>query len=240
MFTLTENMRARQDPGFVQWLRAVGKGANFVGNIGEEDVDNMLSGGNLVNDIYSKLRRGAMSQAELMRYLSERCILAPKNEVCGKYNQEVSDALPGNYRYYRSFDAVAEDAGRQVLLVSEEVLNNLDMSCLPPHELALKLNSVVIMMRNINVPNGLVNGQRFLVSKMYDNCIQLTFLSGPRRGQKEFIHRVKLYSDEEEFGVKFSRHQFPLRLAYSLSINKAQGVFQWYFAKEFVDVGCTL
>lgn len=222
-FTLTENMRARQDPTFVTRLRSIGKGDGFLGNVGEEDMNGMLSRGNLVDEVYKKMLRGNLSRPQLLRYLAERCILSPLNKVCSAYNEEINEAIPGNFRYFHSIDAIAVDTANQGIDVPADVLNKVDVSGLPPHELALKVCSVVIMVRNLDVPNGLVNGQRFLVIKMCDNCLQLMFLSGARVGQTAFVHRVKLYADEQDYPVKFSRHQFPLRLAYALSINKSQG-----------------
>lgn len=218
-------MRARQDPAFITRLRSIGKGEGFLGNVGEEDVSGMLSSGKLVDEVYKQMLRGKLSRPQLLRYLAERCILSPLNKVCRAYNEEVNEAIPGNFRYYHSIDAVAVDTANQGIDVPADVLNNVDVSGLPPYELALKVCSVVIMIRNLDVPNGLVNGQRFLVTKMSDNCLQLMFLTGSRVGQTAFVHRVKLFSDDDDYPVKFSRHQFPLRLAYALSINKSQGLF---------------
>lgn len=153
------------------------------------------------------------------------------------YNEQINEAIPGNFRYYHSIDAVAVDTANQGIDVPADVLNKVDVSGLPPHELALKVCSVMIIIRNMDVPNGLVNGQRFLVTKMCDNCLQLMFLSGSRVGQTAFVHRVKLYSDDQDYPVKFSRHQFPLRLAYALSINKSQGNEHNSFDCE---IGCCL
>ncbi|KAH7709405.1 ATP-dependent DNA helicase PIF1 [Aphelenchoides avenae] len=115
------------------------------------------------------------------------------------YNEQINEAIPGNFRYYHSIDAVAVDTANQGIDVPADVLNKVDVSGLPPHELALKVCSVMIIIRNMDVPNGLVNGQRFLVTKMCDNCLQLMFLSGSRVGQTAFVHRVKLYSDDQDY-----------------------------------------
>lgn len=223
-------MRARHDPAFISRLRSIGKGEGFLGSVGEEDMSGMLSSGKLADEVYKKLLSGKLSRPQLLRYMAERCILSPLNKVCREYNERINEAIPGNFRYYHSIDAVAVDTANQGIDVPADVLNSVDVSGLPPHELALKVCSVVIMIRNLDVRNGMVNGQRFLVTKMCDNCIQLMFLSGFRVGQTAFVHRVKLYSDEEDYPVKFSRHQFPLRLAYALSINKSQGLSLRFYA----------
>ena len=47
-------------------------------------------------------------------------------------------------------------------------------------------------------------------------------LSGPQKGQTIFIPRMSLYPDEEEspFTFKNKRRQFPIKLAFSVTINK--------------------
>ena len=37
------------------------------------------------------------------------------------------------------------------------------------------------------------------------------------------IHRITLSSDEEGMSTKFTRHQFPIRPAFAMTINKSQG-----------------
>ena len=38
-----------------------------------------------------------------------------------------------------------------------------------------------------------------------------------------FIPRIMLETDEEEFGFKLQRQQFPTWLAFAMTINKSQG-----------------
>ncbi|KAF7284075.1 hypothetical protein GWI33_022692 [Rhynchophorus ferrugineus] len=52
-----------------------------------------------------------------------------------------------------------------------EFLNSLELFSLPPHNLKLKVGSVIIMLRNINQPR-LCKGTRLAVKKMMNNVIE--------------------------------------------------------------------
>ena len=50
----------------------------------------------------------------------------------------------------------------------------------------------------------------------------MRLLGKDNNGQHVFIPRIKIISNAET-GFYFSRHQFPVRLAFAMTINKAQG-----------------
>lgn len=101
-----------------------------------------------------------------------------------------------------------------------EFLNSLDISGLPPHSLALKVGVPIIMLRNLNPPR-LCNGTRLAVQHLRNNVIEATILTGPFRGENVLLPRIPMRPTDAP--VEFSRLQFPVRLAFAMSINKAQG-----------------
>jgi ATP-dependent DNA helicase PIF1 len=48
-------------------------------------------------------------------------------------------------------------------------------------------------------------------------------MKGPRIGQREFIPRMKLNPSDNTLPFEFIRKQFPLKIAYAITINKSQG-----------------
>ncbi|DAZ97436.1 TPA: hypothetical protein N0F65_009887 [Lagenidium giganteum] len=54
-------------------------------------------------------------------------------------------------------------------------------------------------------------------------CIHATILTGTDKGNRVFIPRVTLISDGKVLPFKLRRQQFPVQIAFSLTINKAQG-----------------
>jgi hypothetical protein len=57
-----------------------------------------------------------------------------------------------------------------------ELLNNINITGLPPHELHLKIGSPVILLRNLNSKMGLCNGTRLTVDKDNEQKLVFTYL----------------------------------------------------------------
>lgn len=66
------------------------------------------------------------------------------------------------------------------------------LSGLPPYTLALKTSAIVMLLRNLNATQGLLNGTRFIVRNMHDNCLDLEIITGDRVGQRVLVNRIDL------------------------------------------------
>ncbi|XP_046672570.1 ATP-dependent DNA helicase PIF6-like [Homalodisca vitripennis] len=91
---------------------------------------------------------------------------------------------------------------------------------MPSHQLLLKVGSPIMMLRNLRPPK-LCNGTRLTVKNLHPNIIEATILSGTSAGEDVFIPRIPLIPSDLPF--EFKRLQFPVRLAFAMTINKAQG-----------------
>jgi ATP-dependent DNA helicase PIF1 len=151
-------------------------------------------------------------------WLSERAILAPKNVQVNDINYLILEKLPGAVISYKSIDiALNED---DAVNYPVEFLNSLEPPGIPPHFLNLKVGSSIILLRNFNAPK-LCNGTRLAVKILMPNLIEATILTGKAKGEFVLIPRIPLIPTDMPFEFKWL--QFPVRLSFAMSINKAQG-----------------
>lgn len=77
--------------------------------------------------------------------------------------------------------------------------------------------------RNLNFSEGLVNGQKVILRGILPNsrviCVELL----DANQNVVLIPRISFHAKVGRKGITFNRVQFPLRIAYSLTINKSQG-----------------
>ncbi|XP_022717760.1 uncharacterized protein LOC111276258 [Durio zibethinus] len=200
---LTRNMRARLDDGFSEFLLRVGN-----------DVEPTIS-----NDL----------------------ILLPKEMVIKYENDEISDRkltdsifpfltenarskkymMERESRIFYSFDK-AEDENNNCY--EEEFLNTLSPNGLPHHKLELKVNCPIMLPGNLNPSIGLCNGTRMVCKGFDKNVIYAEITTGQHTGEKVLLPRIPLKpTEDKDYPFKFIRKQFPIRLCFAMTVNKAQG-----------------
>jgi ATP-dependent DNA helicase PIF1 len=144
-------------------------------------------------------------------YITSWAILSIQNE----YVDHIEEMI------YHSFDRAKDDPHNYY---PTEFLNSLTPNGLPPHLLKLKINCPIILLRNIDPANGLCNGTRLVVRGFMRNMINAEIVLGQHVGKRVFLPQIPLCpSDGEMFPFKFTRKQFPIRLSFAMTINKAQG-----------------
>lgn len=94
------------------------------------------------------------------------------------------------------------------------------MSKMPPHILKLKVNALLMIIRNINPPK-LCNGTRVVIKNLTPNLIEATIINGKYKGENVLIPRIPMITTDPS--IEFKRLQFPVRVAFAITINKAQG-----------------
>ncbi|CAF1621204.1 unnamed protein product, partial [Didymodactylos carnosus] len=152
------------------------------------------------------------------KWLCERAILAPKNNSVNAINLQIQQQLPGETTSYKSGDTVTDV--HEAIQYPTEFLNSLEPSGMPSHNLLLKVGSSIMLLRNLDAPR-LCNGTRLCVKSLMPHVIEATILTGCAKGEDVFIPRISMIPTDMPF--EFKRLQFPVRLAFAMSINKAQG-----------------
>jgi hypothetical protein len=157
---------------------------------------------------------------------TDKAILTPTNKEADMLNQKVLDMFPGHSLNLLSADSVVmSESENEIANFPPELLNTLNPNNFPPHELNLKIGCTVILLRNLNTHEGLCNGTRLKVINISGNqkILEVQILTGPNKNDIVYLPRIDLLTNKEEYTVILKRRQFPLKLAYAITINKAQG-----------------
>ncbi|XP_071901098.1 uncharacterized protein [Coffea arabica] len=223
---LKENMRAKSDPNFTEYLLRIGNGTEPV--VYDENVEipaKMLirytteeeSLTALINTVYPDFSIFAGSN-----YLGiNRAILTTKNDFVDEINDTLIQNFPGDSFDYISRDTCLDPSQQAIL---EDFINSLTPNGLPPHRLTLKQNTPIMLLRNIDPPEGLCNGTRLVCRSLKSNVIDAIISSGEFSGKQVFLHRICFrVEDDPNCPISFERIQFPVRLCFAMTINKAQG-----------------
>jgi hypothetical protein len=112
-------------------------------------------------------------------WMAGRSILTPKNTDVDAINDSIiTNIIPvsAQDRLYLSADKVSECDNDS--LHPTEFLNSINVSGLPPHQLHLKPDVPIMLLRNLDPANGLCNGTVLIVKKLRDRVIQAVICTG--------------------------------------------------------------
>ncbi|KAB2600457.1 hypothetical protein D8674_010728 [Pyrus ussuriensis x Pyrus communis] len=211
---LKQNMRSINDCEFSEFLLRVGDG--------NEDVimDDMVKlpecmvipweSEHSINQLIAKIFPDLVDHINDATYMVERAVVTPTNEDVDMLNKKIINMFPGLEETMYSFD-------------SPEFLNSISLGGLPPHKLTLKRGAPIMLLRNIDPKLGLCNGTRLLCRGSYRNLIDAEILTGQFAGSRVFLPRIPLKStDTAGLPFELTRKQFPVKLSFSITINKSQ------------------
>src|SRR5699024_3075417 len=84
-----------------------------------------------------------------------------------------------------------------------------------------------MLLRNINIAEGLTNGTRLIVHQLGTRLITCRRLTSVPGAENEYVYIPRIPfiipSDLTSLEFDFKRTQFPLQLAFAMTINKSQG-----------------
>ncbi|XP_074314232.1 uncharacterized protein LOC141649440 [Silene latifolia] len=157
IFKLTENIRARTDPEFSEFLLKLGNGelqtaeSSLVAIPQElilEPNNDQQPEQTLIDAMFPEISQANFSPD----IFNARAILTPRNEDVDSVNSVLIDRCPGKKHIYHSFDSVVDDNSN---VYPAEFLNSLCPAGMTPHELTLKEDSPVILLRNLDPVVGM-------------------------------------------------------------------------------------
>lgn len=228
--TLTENMRVGRDPAnraFADWLPRISYDQDMRTTVkipAEIPVYATLQGFcELVYPTAGLARRS-------LDMFKDRAILSARNESLAELNDTVLSMMPDDpndpiveylaaHRLHE--DEISSEEARAVC--TDEFMCSIEASGLPPAVLCLRRGIPVMLLRNPNVRHGLCNGTRMIILDHSRHLLRVRVLGGPFEGNVELIPRIDLISSPEDSAYKIVRKQFPVRVCFAMSIDKAQG-----------------
>ena len=92
-----------------------------------------------------------------------------QNSDVKELNESLLHQVPGETQIYLSIDSCMDPD--DVAYVGTEVLNNIEMSGMPEHQLLLKIGTIIILIQNLHVHMKDVNGTRYIITALSSNLI---------------------------------------------------------------------
>lgn len=236
-FRLNKSQRDKEDTQYASFVRSIGEGSRPTATMSDgskltplnnhdnEDTANHFQL-KYTTDFDELLRFVYPDLSQQSREWNTRAILATTNHSIDRSNDTISDNRPGNYVSFFSSDSlISDEKNRRTAFASPEHLNQLNVQGIPPHELKLKTDTLALITRNLNFSEGLVNGQKCVVLAVSasSRVLQVQLLTEERPRPIVLIPRINFQGKVGRNGICFTRKQFPLRTAYSMTINKSQG-----------------
>jgi len=230
---LTINMRIQnaEQKQFVDYLLQIGEGKEpTYTNIGDDIIklhnDMVFSEETielLISNIFDNIDNNYFNNENYINYIKNRAILTLRNDDVDDINEKIINIFPGEAQEFLSADSVEDEDFVHQNLYPIEFLNTLTPSGTPPHKLVLKIGAPIILLRNINPTEGLCNGTRLIIRRFQQHVIDAEILTGSHLGKRVFIPRIRITPSNIDLPFQLVRRQFPIRLAFAMTINKAQG-----------------
>jgi len=188
----------------------------------------MRQGDNIFQEVLNKIRVGQID-TQVKKVLKSRIGVKLNNDYgikpTGLYshnsdvdliNDEELDNLArdGRQFYEYKMDTVVYSG----VTNKTAALEKFKKYCTAPEILQLCVGAQVMLLKNLDIPNGLANGSRGVVTSFISDIPKVRFLNGEERVIEQNCWEV------EENDKKILRaQQIPLKVAYAISIHKSQG-----------------
>ena len=242
---LTINERVRQfggDPSYSNFLMYLGlgllplqKGVKFA-----ERTDDFIRFPRRISD--HEIVKDFKNVEDFCKYLfphmentkdiPEGIVLTPKNENMRLINEQCLRRFKPEERTIKLYSKDSTYVPEENKMFRQETLNNHNPGSLPPHKLEVKPGCSMMLLRNVSLPQGLANGTRLRLLSVSKNkkVMMVEVLTGPRANPSYSLEE-RTFALPADFpcinstdkSIRMTRRQFPVRLTYCMSINKAQG-----------------
>lgn len=166
---------------------------------------NSIRIGRVTDDIVDTLKETAKQKIESNGVLATR--LCSHVKEADEINEFQLNELKSETKIYTALDS------------DSSMTHILDQQLGIPGKLILKVGAQVMLLRNINVTSGLVNGARGVVIDFKNGIPIVQLWSGTH-----YEAKMEKWSIKTSSGALVHRKQVPLKLAWAFSIHKSQGL----------------
>lgn len=225
LFTYDElliNMRQKDDPEFARILHAI-----RLGKLSEEAEETLRS-----HEIKIDYRTPSECLQKLIEFIKDLplktvCLL-PTRKQCEAINTEMLECLPGPIHNLVALDAIeakTEAQKQRYIKQLKKLTADSTRTGGLKTEISIKEGIKVMIIRNIDVTVGLVNGATGKIQKI----VLDPFTAKPSKLIIEFefgVREIERATNKFEIfkNVYVHRSQFPITLAHGITIHKSQGV----------------
>ena len=233
------NMRLQHSPedtSFAEWLLDIGHGRHIDSNGNIDIPPSMITSteDDLINKIYGDIEHITLTPPPV-DYFLDHAILAPRNVDVQDTNQKVLQKMLGDEITYHSADSLDDEGEGVPDDIPHEFLHTIEPPSIPLSVLKMKIGCPLMLLRNLDPGKGLCNGTRMILLHAYPRVLEVMVITGDHRGEKAFIPRITLKPSSRQYPFTLKRRQFPVRLSFAMTINKAEGQSVKYVGLHLVS-----
>lgn len=153
--------------------------------------------------------------------LNHAAILCVTNNDCQLVNDHIINGFPGECHVSVARTEVYDP--QLTHPVDQATLDRIHISGFSIHMLNLKVGMPVMLLRNLNIKEGLCNGQIMRILQLGEFTMKVKLTSGKFQSREHVIPKLWLISNEGDHHYMIRIYQFPVAPAFAITINKSQG-----------------
>ena len=150
--------------------------------------------------------------------LNTTVVICSTRDECREINDHCIERVDGCSCEYVAVDS--DHNGNPLRSADEERISRCRERL--ADKLVLKVGARVILRRNIDIKGGWVNGTLATVKQLHENCIVIQKMNKPT--ERYPVPRFKQRFDIPGCSYNIIRSQFPLQLAYAVTVHRMQGM----------------
>jgi hypothetical protein len=197
-----QSLSNKQNKSFAQELLEIGEGRKQnqvaeniqLGTISVDFQKKAIICYNLaISHVYRSMsQRLNQDYGSYAKYLGERIILTTLNRDAAKVNRAMVSNLKTHGIVSVSIDRPDVEAEGAIAC---EALNKIDFAGFPSHELELRVGAPVVLLRNLNIDQGLCNGTRIVIEDISPKAIKGKILTGPFKDNEVLVPKITLFHE---------------------------------------------